>query len=65
MTDVPETAPERPIIWSPGRSATVYRGRPYLELLYICFSSSRCLKQEILLLKNTFFIKLSIILLVP
>ena len=68
MTNVLGTSPERPIIWSPGRPATGSRRRPHLELLHICFSnknSYRCVKQGLLHLKNTFFTKSSIFLLVP
>ena len=67
MTDVPGTSPERPIIWSPGRPATVSRRRPvdvliqnFCIFLFPVRDSNRCVKQELLHLENTFFIKLSI-----
>ena len=72
MTDVPGTSPERPIIWFPGRPATGSCGRPLDVPIYIfCIFvfpvkySNGCVKQELLHPKNTFFIKLSIFLLVP
>ena len=64
----PGTSTERPIIWSPGRPATRSCRRPHLEFCIFVFpveSSNRCVKQELLHLKNTFFIKLSSFLLVP
>ena len=72
MTDVPGMSSERPIIWSPGRPATVSRRSPVDVPIYnFCIfvfrvkNSNRCVKQELLYLKNTFFIKLSVFLLVP
>ena len=69
MTDVPQTSPERPIIWSPGRLATRSRRRPMDVLIYNFWifvfrvkNSNSCVKQRLLHLKNTFFIKLSIFL---
>ena len=72
MTDVPGTSPERPIIWSPGRPATGSRRRPvdvpiqnFCIFVFPVKNSNRCVKQGLLHLKNTFFIKSSIFLLVP
>ena len=66
MTDVPGTSPERPIIWSPGRPATGSRRRPvdvpiqnFCIFVFPVKNSNRCVKQELLYLKSTFFIKLS------
>ena len=72
MTDVPGTSPERPIIWSLGRPGTGSRRRPVDVPIYnFCIfvfpvkDSNRCVKQELLHLINSFFIKLSIFMLVP
>ena len=72
MTDVPRTSPERPIIWSPGRPATGSRRRPvdvpiqnFCIFVFPVKNSNRCVKQGLLHLKNTFFIKSSIFVLVP
>ena len=72
MTDVPGTSPERPIIWSPGRPTTGSRRRPadvpiqtFCVFVFPVKNSNRCVKQELLYLKNTFFIKFSIFVLVP
>ena len=67
MTDVPGTSPERAIIWSPGRPATGSRRRPVdVPIQNFCIlvfpvknSNSKTVKQELLHLKSTFFIKLS------
>ena len=66
MTDVPRTSPERPIIWSPGRPATGSRRRPvdvpiqnFCIFVFPVKNSNRCVKQGLLHLKNTFFIKSS------
>ena len=66
MTDVLGTSPERPIIWSPGRPATRSRRRPvdvpiqnFCIFVFPVKNSNRCVKQELLYLKSTFFIKLS------
>ena len=65
MTEVLGTSPERPIIWSPGRSATGSRRRPedvpiqnFCIFVFPVKNSNRCVKQELLHLKNTFFIKI-------
>ena len=70
MTDVPETSPERPIIWSQGCPTTGPRRPPvdvpsqnFCIFVFPVKSSNRCIKKELLHLKNTFFIKLSILLL--
>ena len=67
MTDVPRTSPERPIIWSRGRPATGSRTRPvdvpiqnFRIFVFPVKNSNRCVKQELLHRKNTFFINLSI-----
>ena len=67
MTDVPGTSPERPIIWSPGRPATGSRRRPvdvpiqnFCIFVFPVKNSNKCVTQELLHLKNTFFIKLPI-----
>ena len=72
MTDVPGTSPERPIIWSPGRPATGSRRRPvdvpiqnFCIFVFPVKNSNRCVKQELLHLKSTFFIKLSIFFVGP
>ena len=72
MTDVPGTSPERHIIWSPGCPATESCRRPVdVRIQNFCIfvfpvkTSSRCVKQELLHLKNTFSIKLSFFLLIP
>ena len=66
MTEVPGTSPVRSIIWSPGRRATGSRRRPvdvpiqnFCIFVFPVKNSNRCVKQELLHLKNTFFIKLS------
>ena len=66
MTNVPGTYPERPIICSPGRSATGSRRRPvdvpiqnFCIFVFPVKNSNRWVKQELLHLKRTFFIKLS------
>ena len=62
MINFLETSPESPIIWSPGRPVTGSRRRPVDVPIYnFCIfvfpvkSSSRCVKQELLHLKNAFF----------
>ena len=65
MNDVPWMSPERPIVWYPGRPTNRSRKHPHLELLNIFFSSeksNRFVKQGHL--KNTFFIKSSVFVLV-
>ena len=73
MTNVSRTSPERPIIWSPWRPATVSRRRSVDVPIYnfwifvfpVKYSYSR-VKQRLLHLKNTFFfIKSSFFVLVP
>ena len=68
MTDVPRTSPERPIIWSLGRLTTgpvdvpwIFPFRTFEYLFFPVKSNNTCAKQGLL---NTFFIKLSIIVLV-
>ena len=72
MTDVLGMSPERPIIWSPGRPETGSRSRPVdvpIQNFYIFVfplkNSNRCVKQKLLHLKSTFFIKLSFFFVVP
>ena len=64
MTDVLRTSPERPIIWSQGRPTIGSRRRPVDIPIHIFWifvfpvkTSNRCVKQRLLHLKNTFFIK--------
>ena len=64
MNDVPGTSPERLIIWSPERPAAGCRGRPldfpiynFCKFIFPVKTSNRCVKQELLHLKDTFFIK--------
>ena len=71
MTGVPQTSPEHPIIWSPERPATGSRRHtidvPIYNFWIFFFpvkNSNRCVKQRLLHLKNTFFTKSSIFLLV-
>ena len=72
MIDVPRTSPEHPIIWSPAYPANGSRRRPmdvpiWNFKLFVFFpvkNSNRCEKQGLLHLKNTFFIKSSIFVLV-
>ena len=66
MTDVPRTSPERLIIWSSGRPATVSRRRPmdvpinnFCIFVFPVKNSNRYVKLQSLHLKSTFFIKLS------
>ena len=66
MTDVPRKFPERPIIWSPGRSATGSRRHPVDVPIYNFWifvfpvkNSNNCVKQKLLHLKKHFFIKSS------
>ena len=61
MTDVPGTSPERPIIWYSGRPATGSRRRlldvpieKFCTFVFPVKNSIRCVKQELLPLKNTF-----------
>ena len=61
MTDVLQTSPERPMIWSPGHFATGSRRRPVDVPIYNFWifvfpvkNSNRCVKQRLLHLKNTF-----------
>ena len=72
MADVPGTSPKRPIIWSPGCPATGSCRCPVdIPIQNFCIfvfplkSSNRRVKQELLHLKNTFFIKLSIFFVGP
>ena len=72
MTDVSWTTPERLIIWSPGHPTTESSRRlvevPIYNFWIFVFpvkNTNRCVKQGLLHLKNTFFIKSSIFVLFP
>ena len=64
MTDVPGTYPEHSIMWSLGRPATASRRRPvdvpiqnFCIFVFPIKNRNRCVKQGLLQLKSTFFIK--------
>ena len=72
MTDIPQTSPERLIIWSPRRTVTQSRRRPvdvpvcnFWIFVLLVKNRNRYVIQILLLLENNFSIKPSVFVLVP